>query len=130
MVAGKGSFERATQVILLQVRRCAKLPGFPRRPMLRPWRQPPVTPQGLSLSLLPLLVVSVHRRWPGPCSPAGCPGALSGRTPLPLGWVRNVPATVVHLSSPMCIFPSAAPQDATPVTRRSLSHSLRASLAT
>lgn len=92
MAAGKGSLPRVTQVILLQVQRCAKLPGLPRDPCCSRGGGPQVPLPGASHS--PSFLSWGPRCMEGgldPAHQAWLSGALCGPTPLPPGWARNVP---------------------------------------
>lgn len=86
----------------------------PRRPVLQPWRWlPGHSPRPLTVpSSSPGGLGARKVAWTL-LSRSGCPVALPGPTPPGMGEKR--PCFVVHLSSPTCVFPRAAPQDATPV---------------
>lgn len=132
VAAGKGSLPRVTQVILLQVQRCAKLPGLPGDPCCSRGGGPQVPLPGASHS-------PSFLSWGPRCMEGGLDPAhqawLSGGPVwphfAPSGMGEKRPTIVVQLSSPTCVFPRAAPQGATPAPRRPLSWPgpLRASLA-
>lgn len=122
MAAGKGSLPRVTQVILLQVQRCAKLPGLPGDPCCSRGGGPQVPLPGASHS-------PSFLSWGPRCMEGGLDPAhqawLSGGPVwphfAPSGMGEKRPTIVVQLSSPTCVFPRAAPQGATPAPRRPLS---------